>query len=63
MVSIGTFLTFFLVYNVGLDPTRMGRTLAAVQLITQLLSLASIPLFRRVLRSGRLRPWDFTISA
>jgi Na+/melibiose symporter-like transporter len=56
----GVMTPFFLLYAVGVPPLTMGVVLATTNLLTQVTPVVTLPFFRRVLRSGGVRPWDLT---
>lgn len=60
VIVAGVFFTFFLTYSVGVSPLTLGGTLASVNLLASTLPVASMPLFRHMLRSGKVTPWDLT---
>jgi Na+/melibiose symporter-like transporter len=60
VIVSGVFFAFFLTYSVGVSPLTLGATLASVNLLASTLPVLTMPLFRHLLRSGRVAPWDLT---
>jgi Na+/melibiose symporter-like transporter len=58
-VSIdGVFNSFFLTYSVGLDSAEMGATMAHVGMLLNFMPLFTIPLFRHMLKTNKIKPWN-----